>query len=231
MDHLLRLNFRPQTIVDVGIAYGTPGLYGKFKGVKYLLVEPLHEYKGILTKICSEYDAEYVIAAASSRPGKITLNVHPDLSGSSLYNETEGNHVDGTPREVLAVTIDGLCREKKLNGPYIVKIDVQGAELDVLAGASQVLLETEIIILEVSLFQFFKNGPQFYDVVNFMKKQGFVVYDIFGGHNRLLDNALGQIDIVFTKENGFFRKSHDFASKEQREEFTRKRKRHLNPKK
>jgi hypothetical protein len=63
-----------------------------------------------------------------------------------------------------------------------------------------------------------------------MKEQGFVVYDIFGGHNRLLDNALGQIDLVFTKENGIFRKSHDFASKKQRDEFTKKRRAHLNPK-
>ncbi len=62
-----------------------------------------------------------------------------------------------------------------------------------------------------------------------MIEQGFVVYDISGGHNRLLDYALGQIDLVFVRENGGFRISFDFTSKEQREAFVQKRKMHLNP--
>ena len=45
-------------------------------------------------------------------------------------------------------------------------------------GAEATLGSTEYIILEVSFFEFFKGGPQFWDVVNFMKSKGFVAYDI-----------------------------------------------------
>ncbi|NIQ16320.1 MAG: hypothetical protein GTO02_18595, partial [Candidatus Dadabacteria bacterium] len=37
---------------------------------------------------------------------------------------------------------------------------------------------------------------------------GFVIYDFLDGLFRPLDNALGQIDIVFVKRDGFFRQDH-----------------------
>ena len=49
---------------------------------------------------------------------------------------------------------------------YLIKVDVQGAELDVLRGAIETLNETELVILEVSMFEFMVNLPQFYDVVS-----------------------------------------------------------------
>jgi hypothetical protein len=151
----------------------------------------------------------------------VTINVHPDLYGSSVLLETEGRHVDGTPREVPVVTVDGLCSEKRLRGPYLIKADVQGAELEVLDGAARVLEDTELILLEVSLFQFYANGPQFYDVLSYMKNRGFVAYDILGHHTRPLDCALAQVDAAFVKENGRFREKHNYcALQEQREELT-----------
>lgn len=151
-----------------------------------------------------------MLAAAGDKLGTIEINVHADPSGSSIYKETEGGQVNGLSRNVHMVTIDGLCKDKNLSGPYLVKVDAQGAELRVLDGAKKVLEDTELIILEVSLFQLYVNGPQFYDVIQYMKVHGFVVYDIFGGHNRPLDGALAQIDLVFVKENGEFRKEHSY---------------------
>ena len=43
---------------------------------------------------------------------------------------------------------------KSLHGPYLLKIDVQGAELDVLEGAQNLLKDTEAVVLEVSMFGF-----------------------------------------------------------------------------
>lgn len=183
-------------------------LYEKFPDATHLLIEPLIEFEGALRDISRKYKAEYVIAAASDKPGTIIINVHPDLTGSSVFKVVEDNHVYGIPREVPAVTIDDLCNERNLRGPYLIKADVQGAELKVLDGARKVLEDTELVILEVSLFQFFKGGPQFYDVVSYMKDHGFVVYDIFNCTIRPFDGALAHIDIVFVKENGRFRKNH-----------------------
>jgi hypothetical protein len=45
-----------------------------------------------------------------------------------------------------------------------------------------------------------------------MKDRGFVVYDICGFVQRPLDGALAQVDLAFVKENGHFRKCHDYAA-------------------
>lgn len=216
LQHVARLGFIPQTVIDVGVAYGTFELYEAFPHARHLLVEPLAEYQGVLDDIAAKYNAECVLAAASATSGTTVVHVHPELSGSSIYRETEGSHVDGIPREVPLVTLDDLCREKELVGPFLIKADVQGAELQVLEGAKKILEETELVILEVSLFQFFLNGPQFHDVVSNMKCHGFVVYDIFGGHCRPFDNALAQVDVAFVKEHGLFRQSHCYATRKQR---------------
>ena len=214
---LASLGFAPATIFDVGVLYGTPELYEEFPESSILLIEPLAEFEARLQEICGRYKAQYVLAAAGAVPGTATLNVHTDrLDGSSLLKEVEGAAVDGTPRQVRMVTIDEMAAEKSLKGPYLIKLDVQGAELQVLAGAERALKETEAIILEVTFFGTLIGGHQVYDVVSRMKELGFVAYDVFGFLYRPLDNALAQADMVFVREKGPFRKSHAFATPEQR---------------
>jgi len=132
IDHLKKFEFRPKTIIDVGVAYGTEGLYGKYKGAYYVLVEPLQEYEASCQNLTRKFGGEYVLAAASDSVGKIQINVHPDLSGSSLFNESEGPHVDGEPRMVPTTTLDDICQKTHILGPFLLKIDTQGAELKVL---------------------------------------------------------------------------------------------------
>jgi len=214
----------PETIIDVGAAYGSFALqcYNIFPDTKYILIEPLEEYRPFLETVTRSIpSAEFILAAAGAEPGEITINVHPDLVGSSLYLEDEDSNVNGVPRTVPAVTLDCLVKDGKLKAPFLIKIDVQGAELDVLLGAEETVRDTEYIILEVSLFEFFKSGPQFYDVVTFMKSRGFVAYDICGLQYRPLDNALSQVDMAFVKETGLFRKHHYYATPRQREEQNR----------
>lgn len=214
---LARLGFQPRTVIDAGVANATPELYSTFPSASILLIEPLAEFEPFLQRICSTYKAQYVLAAAGSAPGSATFHVHADRFGSSLLSEVEGPSVDGTPRTVPVVTVDQQCAEKNLSGPYLIKLDVQGAELQVLAGASRTLQQTEAVILEVTLFGTMIGGPQFYDVVHFMKQSGFVAYDIFAVNYRPLDGALAQIDMIFVRENGLFRQSHAFATPEQRQ--------------
>jgi len=111
--------------------------------------------------------------------------------------------------------------ERNASPPYLIKIDVQGAELDVLAGGQTTLSQAEFVLLEVSLFQFFQQGPIFCDVVGYMKSKGFVPYDILGLQYRPLDRALSQIDISFVKETGLLRQFHHYATPGQRREQNR----------
>jgi hypothetical protein len=158
----------------------------------------------------------------------VSLNVHPDLVGSSLFREVEKDtNVNGVLRTVCAITVDSLVKETGAKGPFLLKVDVQGAELDVLRGAERMLADTEYILLEVSLFKFFQDGPDFNDVVLYMKSRGFVIYDISGLQYRPLDNALSQLDVAFVREDGLFRRRHYYATSEQREAQNRRIRIHL----
>lgn len=211
--------FYPEVIIDVGVAHGTYELYENFPKSQILLIEPIEEFNSHLEKIKNKYDSVSIFnCAVGSNEGKMTINVHDDLMGSSLYNEAEGEDTDGIKREIDIKTLDQLC-SKYIGGTQkaLLKIDVQGAELDVMNGAKKLLENIEIIVLEVSLHKFFINGPELYDVMNYMNKIGFVVYDIFGFLNRPIDGALAQVDIAFVKKDSIFRQSNFFATKEQRE--------------
>lgn len=219
LEQAVKNGLNPSTVIDVGVAQGTPELYEVFPRAKHILIEPLEEFLPYLKCVVSGLDnAEYVVAAAASKPGRTVINVHPDLVGSSVYKESENSNVNGIERTVSAVTLDGVCREKKTKGPYLIKIDTQGSELDVLKGAGGILHDTEFVMLEASLFRFFENGPLLQDCVAFMKDRGFYVYDIFGLSYRPLDNAMSQVNIAFVKEKSKYRQFHFYATKKQRDE-------------
>lgn len=80
-----------------------------------------------------------------------------------------------------------------------------------------VLRATELVLIEVSLFEFVPGAPQFHDVVSWMHDHGFVVADLFDAHNRLLDGALARMDVAFVQEDGRFRQSHSFGTRDRLE--------------
>ena len=215
--HIVKLGFNPGTVIDVGVGYGTHDLYKYFPDAKHILIEPLIEFKENLMEIGKTYDIEYVISAAGSQSGTTILNVHPDLEGSSIFKEMEGEHVDGFERSVPVVTLNEVCSGKQLITPFLLKMDVQGAEIEVLEGSKSILEKVDIIIVETSLYNFFKMGPQIHDVISYMKSIDYVIHDVFGPQYRPIDGSLSQIDIAFVNENGPFRRHHVYATKEQRQ--------------
>lgn len=213
--------WQPHTIIDVGAAYGdfVKKTASIFSDASFVLVEPLEEYAESLEAVKKTYPIKAIVSgAASAQHGEMPIHVHADLVGSSLKKEIEGEHVDGVERVVPVTTLDAIEEEQQLTGPYLLKIDVQGAELDVLAGAQNVLKNTECIVLEVSLFRSMHGGADLHDIVTYMKEKGFVAYDIASFLYRPYDNALSQVDMIFVKENGPLRQFLGYATKEQREE-------------
>lgn len=217
LQHAAYWGLQPATVIDVGAAYGTPELYETFPDAQHLLIEPLTEYQAALEKFKQQYRSlDIVFAAASDHTNGITINVHPDWVGSSSYVEDEASNVNGVPRNVPTVRVDTICKERSLPPPYLLKVDVQGAELDVMNGTEGILADTEFIVLEIALFEFYKGAPQFYEVIHAMKQRGYVAYDFTEPLYRPLDGAVSQIDVAFVKENSAFRKYHHYATAEQR---------------
>jgi len=213
------VGFTPETIIDVGAARGcwSEKVSSIWPDARYILIDPLEENQHELECVCSKLKkADIRIAAITDHSGKVTINVHPDLEGSTIFLERE-NNINGVPREVTSITLDDLFAEMKCEHPILLKADVQGAEMQVLTSATQMLPFVEMIILEVLLFDIYQgNNPQLHDVVDYLKAKNFVVWDIFGMGYRMLDDALCQADIVFVREYGSFRKDHRFATEAQR---------------
>lgn len=214
----------PATVLDIGAAEGTLPLYDVFPDARHLLVEPLREYRPYLDRLAQERPRlEYVLAAAAGRPGEITINVHFDLCSSSILQHADPT-LDGTARVVPTVTLDGLAGEKKLEPPYLIKIDAEGAELDILAGARALLAETLYVVLEVSLFEVHQGGPQLFEVVSYMKERGFVAYDVFDPAYRPRDAAMSRLDMAFVQESGPLRAHLTEATPEQTQQMLRQQK-------
>jgi len=213
MKNIRLKGYTPDLIIDVGAADGTPPLQSVFQGSTFFWIEPLKEFENDLRGLQQKYQGNYVISAVGSTEGAFILNVHKDFHGSTMLKETDGEVADGTPREIPVTTLNKLYKVNEWGrfNKVLLKIDVQGFELEVLRGANEILKNVDVIILEVSLFRFLKDSPDFYDVVTYMKSIGYVVYDIVGGINRPLDYALGQKDLVFVKEDGFFRRNHGWS--------------------
>jgi FkbM family methyltransferase len=207
MAHLAKHGFSPATIIDVGFNTGTDGLYDHFPDAQYLMVDPLVESEPFLKAQKARLkQADYVVAAAGAAPGKIDIGVSPCFGGTSQYL------ADKLPtRSVPMTTLDELAEKFHARGPYVIKIDVQGAELEVLKGAKRILAETEVIFAETRLFPF-RGAPELLEVLKFLEREGFVLYDLFNGALRPSDGALGQIDITAVKRNGFFRTADTYRT-------------------
>ncbi len=217
LERAVKNGLQAATIIDVGVATGTPALYAAFPQATLVLVEPLCEFLPAINKLVESRSNAFVVeAVATSQCGTAKVNVHPDLVGSSIFRESEPSDVNGFERSVKAETLDSICARLAVGGPYVLKIDVQGAEIEVLKGAERVLMEAEYVVLETSLWGTFENGPQMPQVIDFMFKRGFVPYDLFGPLYRVLDDALFQIDMSFVREDGVLRRCPWYATPAQR---------------
>jgi FkbM family methyltransferase len=209
--HYRDLGLAPVTVIDVGVGAGTPELYAGFPEAGLVLVEALEEWRGHLDAIARDRGATVVLAAAGPEAGVIDIAVHRAPACSSILGSRAGDG-DQPSRSVPVVRLDDVASEHGLGAPFVIKVDVEGAEIEVLSGALELLRETELVLLEVSLFELVPGTPQLHEVVGWMHDHGFVVADIYNGHNRLLDDSLAQVDIAFVQQDGRFRREHAYAT-------------------
>jgi FkbM family methyltransferase len=213
-DHVKSLNFDVKTVIDVGVAFGTPGIYQSFPSARYYLIEPVAECRPVLERLKRELNAELYLVAAGATDGTVTFNVHDDVSGSSLFPQVEGSALDGEARQIPMRRLDSLL-PKELAHPTLLKIDTQGAEIEVLKGLGARIAEIDLLILETSMMPMRRGIPEFAEIVRFCDDAGFAVYDVLEGHNRLLDGALAQVDLAFVRKDSALRKNAAFFSPKQ----------------
>ena len=217
LEDLRARGFQCRTLLDVGANRTWWSRMAKkvFAEADFCLIEPQIEMKALMEKFCQEFPGSSCFhAGAGAQKGKLTLTIWDDLYGSSFLPSPDENlKSSGRQREVEILTIDGLIDSGRIRVPDLIKLDIQGFELEALKGATKTFGQTSVYILEVSFFSFsdVPGMPVFADVVAFMQERGYVAYDFPGFLRRPLDGALGQCDICFVKSDGFLRVSNDWG--------------------
>lgn len=216
LEDIAARGFCPRHIMDVGANYGEWSILARslFPAARFTLIEPQIEMKPSLDRFCAATSgARWINVGAGPENKEMLLTVWPDMAGSSLIPTPEEAWSYGKKqRKVRVQTIDSILEEHGLPVPDLVKMDIQGYEIEALKGASGVLGKTELIILEVSLFRFSEHQPLAHEVIEFMAKHGYHIYDFCGFLRRPYDGALGQTDMVFVQEQSRLRASRQWLT-------------------
>jgi FkbM family methyltransferase len=123
--------------------------------------------------------------ALGKNEGVATLHIARDPGSSSLY-EPATEVTRGRPElsrieqvEHMAVeltTLDAWAARAGLGPAHVLKLDVQGAELDVLEGAVGQLTTVRLVESEVEFNPMYDGQPLYADVDRFLRAHGFVLW-------------------------------------------------------
>lgn len=208
LEYLRMRGFNPESILDVGANVGGWSRMAKsiFPTANCFLIEPQIEMQPFLDAFCHEFPgSQWFFAGAGANPGELTLTIWEDLLGSSfLPAESTELQKANKQRRIPIMTIDSLIETGAIAIPQLVKLDIQGFELEALRGGEKLFESTEVFILEVSLFVF-SGHPIFHEAIAFMADRGYLVYDFAGFARRPYDGSLGQVDVCFVKKDSFLR--------------------------
>jgi FkbM family methyltransferase len=196
-----QLGFSPDAVVDVGASDGrwSRSALPLFPAARFLLVEPLDQHEPALKAFAqSERRVTYFQGLVGRESG--TARFMQRGYQSSLLGTSDGSSF-GSPKELPIFTLDEIIRLQSFPPPEIIKIDIEGGELDALRGATGALRSTVMVQVEVSLIPFKKDLPLMGDLVEFMSGQGFRVLDVFGVYGRPLDGLPVQGECFFMKKD------------------------------
>lgn len=131
---------------------------------------------------------------------------HNDFSPSSSILEMNDLHKEAFPltrnttkEEVKIKRLDDLLTDLRIEQNILLKIDVQGYEMNVLQGSEKSLSKIEMIIVETSFNELYKNQPLFEEIYNFLVKRKFLFRGVLDQVYDQRDGKILQADAIFIK--------------------------------
>lgn len=199
-------SFEPKVIYDVGANIGTWTLLAKsfFAGAAVYAFEPLavHTAQFKVNTVKLSHVTLHPLCLGNETKDAV-INVSSFSDSSSILDATplefEQYGIKKAAEETVKVKrIEDLIEQGILPVPDIMKLDVQGFELEVLKGAGKCLDEVTYLIVEVSFKEYYYGQPLFLDIANYLAAFKFVVHAF--GHSTPTGQELGQIDVLFKKQ-------------------------------
>lgn len=184
--------------IDFGAYEGTwtRTLREIFPRAEVLMVEAQASKAAPLKKLAdaSAGKVELMNALLAAEAGKEVTFFEME-TGSSVFEEASD-----FPRQAVVhrtETLDRLVASRpRFKSVDLLKLDVQGYELEILNGGRETLSAAQFVLLEVSLLGINKSAPLFADVISYMKAAGFVAFDLCG-YGFATGRRLWQVDMMF----------------------------------
>ncbi len=178
---------RRLSIADVGCRWGFAEAWERLgEDVRVVGFDPdEQECARLRSRYAAAGNIEIVAEALAAQAGPRSIHLASDPACSSLY-PPDARLVGRVPElscmaetgvvEVTVSTLD-IWRSSSGWGPIdFVKLDVQGAELDVLEGGTETLSDVVVLELEVEFNPLYEGQPLFADVDRFLRSHGFSLW-------------------------------------------------------
>jgi FkbM family methyltransferase len=176
-------------ILDIGGGIGASVklFTDNFPDKKIIVFEPVEEsFKAIKNRFPNHSNIEFVKAAAGNENTEKEINIAARITSSSLLPLEADPKSDVFNEEYLGqkrvekiriIRLDDfLAKNRDEYG--IMKIDVQGFEMEVLKGAEKTLKRTDIIVLEVNNHNGYKGSARYYEIDKYLREHNFSLYNI-----------------------------------------------------
>ena len=193
--------FDPKSILDIGANVGQ--FYNEIKTIfpnsYYYLIEGNDSCEVVLETL----NVDYSICLLSDYEKEVDFYVRknePRCTGNSIYRENTSFYDDDQIiiEKKQTKTLSNLLNNQTFD---LIKIDVQGSEIDIINGGLDVIKKAKGILMEISLVEYNQNAPTKEFVYDYMDKLGFTPIEHIGNINHPLTYELIQQDILFLNKN------------------------------